>query len=300
MDEFIRLIRESSGCGPWPEPELPPLPPHLEKLAAETSAAVPYRAVLFDVYGTLFSSAAGDIAHAAHNGNGCAAQGSAVLDAVAALYDPALRGSDLRSWFLQKVKEIHTELHQRTEWPEVRVEQIWDDFLQQRSLPGSAQELALRYELAVNPVYPMPGAERAITALRESGCVMGIISNAQFYTPLLFKTFCGGLPEEIGFDRELLIYSYECREAKPAPRLYETAASRLRSRGIAPAECAFIGNDMLSDIYGAHNAGFQTILFAGDRRSLRLRENDDRVKNLSPQRIIRRLSELIMPSPGSP
>jgi putative hydrolase of the HAD superfamily len=106
----------------------------------------------------------------------------------------------------------------------------------------------------------MPGAAQTIAALREAGLVLGIISNAQFFTPLFF----------------------------------EAAAGALAARGIAPAECAFVGNDMLSDIYGAANAGFQAILFAGDSRSLRLREGDRRVQGLRPFRIICSLGELVL------
>jgi hypothetical protein len=57
---------------------------------------------------------------------------------------------------------------------------------------------------------------------------------------------------------------------------------------------------MLSDIYGAHNAGFLGILFAGDSRSLRLREGDDRLKNLRPLRIIRNLKEVMRILKDSP
>ena len=290
MDEhglFISLIRDSAGPLPYPEPQLPDIPPQWEELAA-CAPERPYKAVLFDVYGTLFSSAAGDIALAAQS-SGDTADGP---DKVAAFYDPGLCGEELRNFFIAKVKEIHSQMRQRTEWPEVQADRIWEEFLQAHSLPGSGQELALRYELAVNPVFPMPHAKQTISALRESGCVLGIISNAQFYTPLLFETFFDGRPEEIGFDSDLIFYSFEHGEAKPSPRLFDAAASRLKKRGISPEDCAFVGNDMLSDIYGAVKAGFQGILFAGDSRSLRLRETDGRVKDLSPHRVIRSLSEL--------
>jgi putative hydrolase of the HAD superfamily len=49
---------------------------------------------------------------------------------------------------------------------------------------------------------------------------------------------------------------------------------------------------MLSDMYGADKAGFQCVLFAGDSRSLRLREEDPLVRGLRPSRIIRELGEL--------
>jgi putative hydrolase of the HAD superfamily len=270
---------------PSPPPPLPPdwaIPPD----------PAPAAAILFDIYGTLFCSAAGDIGAAAH-----AARDSGTLDEVAGEYAPDLGGEGLRDYFRQGVMEIHRELAGKTPWPELRVEELWTRFLRRRGEKGDlsrrVRELALRYELAVNPAYPMPGAEETIRGLAGSPLVLGLISNAQFYTPLLFRAFFGGCPEEIGFDPALLIYSFEIGEAKPAKRLFTLAADRLAKRGIKPGSCLYVGNDMLTDVYGAASAGFRTALFAGDGRSLRLREGDERIRGLRPGRIIRHLTELL-------
>ena len=288
MDEherFIDLIRDAAVTF---EPELPLLPAEWENPEFSSSGQT-YKALLFDVYGTLFCSAAGDIAvmQGAENAD------TAAVDKLARLYDPGLSGQELRNFFNRKVSGIHAQLRAHTQWPEVQADRIWTEFLQERSLQGSGRELALRYELAVNPVFPMPGAAQTIAALSSAACILGIISNAQFYTPLLFEAFLGGKPAALGFDPELIIYSFEFSQAKPSPLLFETAAARLKSRGIKAQDCAFVGNDMLSDIYGAMNAGFQGVLFAGDSRSLRLRQTDERLRGLRPSRIIRRLSELV-------
>ncbi|GHV95426.1 hydrolase [Spirochaetia bacterium] len=304
MDEaerlrLVSLIRESAV--PL-APELPPLPAAFGELPALARNGNKIRAVLFDVYGTLFCSAAGDISHAAKDAASSpgAASAGAALDALARQY--GLAGEEMRSFFRQKVAGIHQMRLAETPWPEVQVEEIWADFLYQRnSVPfcnggarssAASRELALRYELAVNPVYPMPGAAEIIAALQDAGFVMGIISNAQFFTPLLFEAFFGALPKNLGFDPALLIWSFEMGEAKPSPLLFETAAQRLETRGIAVADCAFVGNDMLSDIYGSINAGFQGVLFAGDSRSLRLREGEALVQGLWPSSVIRSLGDL--------
>ncbi|MDR2258570.1 MAG: HAD family hydrolase [Treponema sp.] len=281
----------------------PPLPPEWEALVyaapgparpgaprnqAAPPAAAPVRAVLFDVYGTLFCSAAGDIGTT--GGPGRRDDG---LDSLAGEYAPALTGKNLRDYFQSRVREIHRELSARVSCPEVRVEEIWARFLRENGGGEQrARELALRYELAVNPVYPMPGAGEVIARLQKTRCVLGIISNAQFFTPLLFAAFLGGLPEDLGFDPALLVYSFELGEAKPGARLFARAANRLAERGIPPAQCLFVGNDMLTDIYGAVSAGFRGVLFAGDRRSLRLREGDARIRGLKPSHVIRRLADL--------
>ena len=255
------------------EPEVPPLPPELDALvysgAGSFEPAVSVRAVLFDIYGTLFCSAAGDIASGAATGP---EPGTAEnLNSLAAVFKRT--GPELQAYFRNAAKKRHRA--SPYPYPEIRVEEIWAAFLEEAGdsadFAGDGEELALRYELAVNPVYPMPGAPEILQVLKRAGYILGIISNAQFFTPLLFDAFFGSGPEALGFEPELLIYSFEAVEAKPAPALFGRAADCLGERGIAPEACVYVGNDMLNDMYGAAGAGFKTLLFAGDRRSLRRR-----------------------------
>ena len=288
-NRLIAFIKQSS-------PPLVPLPPPLPpKWAALCDAKLnETKAVLFDVYGTLFCSAVGDISLAA----GEAGEKNNALESLAGEY--GLAGTDMRSFFREQVAVIHNSLAAKTQWPEVKVEEIWTNFLRLQGasenelLCGSlGRELALRYELAVNPVYPMPGALKTITGLREKGVVLGIISNAQFFTPLLFEAFFGEAVEKLGFDPGLVLFSFKHGMAKPSSWLFQTAAQRLKAMGITPALCAFVGNDMLSDMFGALNTGFKGVLFAGDSRSLRLREDDERLAGFRPHMLIRKLEELL-------
>jgi putative hydrolase of the HAD superfamily len=197
----------------------------------------------------------------------------------------------MRGYFCHAVQRRHEEARAAgIAWPEVRAEEIWAEY--EGPVPADwevpeqagadprgralGRERALRYELAVNPVYPMPGAESLLRALAKNSYVAGIISNAQFYTPLLFNAFFDASPEELRFDPELLIYSFEEGEAKPSPRLFAKARDILARKNISPREILYIGNDMRNDIIPAAEAGFVTSLFAGDRRSLRLREAEFR------------------------
>jgi putative hydrolase of the HAD superfamily len=49
---------------------------------------------------------------------------------------------------------------------------------------------------------------------------------------------------------------------------------------------------MLKDIWCAAQAGFKTALFAGDRRSLRKREDDERCKNHRPDAVVTELAQI--------
>jgi len=295
LDHYVKLIRESSKA-------LSPLPVTLsaewERLVPKGSALPDgIRAVLFDLYGTLFVSAAGEIA-----------PGAVPQDERAKASDAA----EMEGYFRLAVKRRHEAAKaEGVSWPEVRAEEIWAGYggkipagwepppdaerpLKETGTAPRAlragRETALRFELAVNPAYPMPRAEETLCSLASGGLSLGIISNAQFYSPLLFNAFFNASPAEMGFDPELLVYSFEEGEAKPSPRLFSKARERLARRNITPGETLYIGNDMRNDIIPAAEAGFVTALFAGDRRSLRLREDDPACTGRKPSMVIKDLS----------
>jgi putative hydrolase of the HAD superfamily len=151
---------------------------------------------------------------------------------------------------------------------------------------------ALEYELIVNPVYSMPHLEQLLDHCRTLPVAMGIVSNAQFFTPCLFEWFLGARLEALGFADELLVFSYRTGHAKPSPLLFQLARKALKARGIQAQDVLFVGNDMLNDIYPARQAGFQTALFAGDQRSLRLRREQKQCLNLKPDLVITDLQQL--------
>jgi putative hydrolase of the HAD superfamily len=286
-DALINFVR---GAVTPLSPEPPPaLPADMEALvySPERAGTIPgIRAVLFDIYGTLLTSAAGEIGVSEYM------RGSP--DALAQELGGKFTGEELKEYFRSAVTRLHEERYSTTSYPEIRVEAIWEEFL--RREPGTVgigpEELALRYELAVHPAFPMPGALETITALKAAGFTLGIISNAQFFTPILFDAFFGTPLEGLGFEPGLSVYSYEVGEAKPSPALFARALSGLSALNIPPASCVFVGNDMRNDIFPAAAAGFKTLLFAGDGRSLRLREGNQLVGDLKPTGIIRDLADL--------
>ncbi|MDR2768529.1 MAG: HAD family hydrolase [Treponema sp.] len=298
-ERLAGLIRQKS----------PPLLPIRVELAPEWEALVPgaglppealsgVKAFIFDLYGTLFVSGAGEIGAA--NDDALSAKLRETRDAgCSPAEDTALFA--MKRYFHDAVTAFHEKAKAAGKaFPEIRVEEIWAGYDGPENRGQvSARELAVLYELAVNPVYPMPGLEETIGEMKNRSLVLGIISNAQFFSPLLFEAFFGKTPPEMGFDPRLLVWSFEEREAKPSARLFEKAASRLKERGIRPDEAVYIGNDMKNDIVPAAAAGFKTALFAGDRRSLRLRDMlPSRIKTTSgeqgvPSLVIRDLQSLL-------
>lgn len=265
-----------------------PMDPIPTSLEPEGSPAVPVKAILFDVYGTLFISRAGDIGAAMEE----AEVRVDLLDGLCGRYNLSLPARDLVNRFFDRIGQEKLRLaRQGIDAPEVVIEDIWGDVLgtADRSL---LQRFALEFEMIVNPVYPMPGLGDLLSFLKRRGMIMGIISNAQFYTPILFSSYLGAGLEDLGFRKDLVIFSYEVGYGKPSSRAFMAAARILEHGGIQPREVLFVGNDMLKDICPAGEAGFQTVLFAGDARSLNLREHEERCRGVRPDMTITELMQL--------
>ena len=253
----------------------------------ESTAPLPnLRAVIADIYGTLFVSGSGDIGVAAATDNHIAL--------VESLHAAGLPGdaAQVEDW-VAAVRASHADARGRgIAHPEVDVRTIWREVVSTPVTREQIDVLAVEYECRVNPVWPMPGLADVLTILRQRGLLLGIVSNAQFYTPLLFEACLGQPHPRLGFADPLCVWSYRQREAKPAPGMFAPVVEELHRLGIPPEQAVYVGNDMLNDIRTASRAGFRTCLFAGDRRSLRLREDDDRCRGLHPDRVITTLHQL--------
>lgn len=242
--------------------------------------------VLFDIYGTLFISGSGDIDQASGQKHDYHR-----LQSLLATYhideDPRV----VEERLFRRIKAEHRTLQAKgVAVPEVIIESIWADVLGLDL--QTARRFAIEFELIQNPVWPMPHLQQALEACRKSGLLMGVISNAQFFTPYLFEWCLGTSLEKLGFNSDLILWSYQFGIAKPALYLFQLAADRLRQRGILPGAVLYVGNDMLKDIRPAQKVGFRGALFAGDARSLRLHEDHPACKDVTPALVITRLDQL--------
>lgn len=256
------------------------------------------RVVLFDVYGTLLISGSGDV-------------GTTDVDSRPAAFSDALEaiGIDYKgeneegvARLGETIREHHARSRAREiEFPEVEIRNVWQEVLAGladagRIAPGArdadATRLALEYEMRTNPVWPMPNCLETLRALSTGGLQLGIVSNAQVFTRLLFPALLGASLAEIGFDPELCAWSYVSGQAKPGTFLYEQVNDRLAERGIAAHGVLYVGNDMLKDVWPASRVRFHTALFAGDARSYRPRSDDERVGTVTPDLVLTNLAQL--------
>ena len=246
------------------------------------------KCLLFDIYGTLFISGSGDIGSSREPSSQ-----SRQLTRLLSQYQIDKSPQILLAEYYAAIQKQHAVSKAAgIDFPEVVIDKIWRrviGYLDQVDI----RQFAIEFELIVNPVYPMPHLKETLSACKKRGLTMGIISNAQFYTPYLFSWFLNADLQALGFEPELTLLSYQLGHAKPSPYLFDQAAQILNRRGIPNSSVTYIGNDMLNDIYPSHSVGFKTVLFAGDARSLRLREDDVRCRDIAADVIVTDLEQLL-------
>ena len=289
------------------QPDKTDIPPSLSCSSFRSSDI---KAVMFDLYGTLMVSAAGDISTTVRNsrGNSNFRQGpghhgapftSALETAGIAAAGKTADEDSLQTLFFSLISMEHENLKKTgNPSPEVNIIKIWETLLKDAGFETADTEkiqiASAAYEAIVNKTWPMPGLSETLENLRKAGLAMGIISNAQFYSKLLFDAYLEKSAAESGFEPQLCFWSYEHGISKPDPFLFKKAAEVLnKEKNIPLSAVVFIGNDMLNDIKPAAEAGMKTILFAGDRKSLRLRDGDEIVKGIIPDFIITELCQIL-------
>ncbi|WP_200236713.1 HAD family hydrolase [Thiohalocapsa halophila] len=272
-----------------------PLAPLPTAVSPRVDPLTGIRAVLFDVYGTLVISGCGDI-------------GLTATDDLPKAFAEAWRAAELDSGALPEGFDAATALKDKiqvdhaasraagVDYPEVDIVATWQRLLADLRISADdsrLRRLALEYELRTNPVWPMPGLAAVLATLAARGLVLGLVSNAQFYTPLMLEAFLGRPLAAVGLDPDCCLLSYRQAVAKPSTAIYRPALDALQCRhGIAPGAVLYIGNDIRNDVQPAQALGCRTALFAGDARSLRLREDDPVLRRVVADRVVTELEQL--------
>lgn len=278
-----------------------PLKPEPTHVAPRLRPLPSIRAVLFDVYGTMLVSGCGESGAAGTLRNSAAFRASLCE---AGFICDRRAGSAGSLLLRRRIEQSHAAAEIRgMRFLEIDIREVWDlvirKLLARRLIRGHVTKrailtAALEYEARVNPAWPMPGLKEVLRALRQHGLILGIVSNAQFYTPLLLSAF-----EETGWNQAFFAtsdcaWSWKQRIAKPNTALFRPVLAHLaKQHGIEPEHILYVGNDMLNDVWAAGHVGCRTALFAGDARSLRWRRNDTRLAGTQPDVILTHLKQLL-------
>ena len=297
LDSKIRndLVKRIKKLSTPLEPQPPDVAHDLRKLEG-------IEAVVLDVYGTMFISGTGDISLADEGDSS-----EAIIEALTAVrFDikPHETTAVLADLYDEAIKSFMNERKSEgIDFPEVNIVAIWEDVLsglmEKGLLEGDLNDTTIRqfsveYECRSNPIWPMPDLEETLNAIHDEQYALGIVSNSQFYTPLMFDAMLASSVDELGFSKNLSVWSYQELIGKPSLMLYEVLRDRVNSKENFELEnILYVGNDMLKDIYPADKLGFRTALFAGDERSYKTRSDDARCKNVKPDVTITELKQLL-------
>lgn len=260
------------------------------------------RVIAYDFYGTLFISGVGDIG--VDDGN---------LDS--SIFLDILNGADIQirsTVAADKGFEIYNTVVKRfidilkrkgIEYPEPDIRDVWAEVLQIMKSedlvafddnPLLYKIISVEFESRINPVWPMPGVKKTLQHFKKLEIPQGIISNSQFYTPIVLEALTDSSLSELGFHPNLLHWSFEEQMKKPGLTFYRNYLKKLTAfnSALKAEQVLYIGNDILKDVWPAHTVGMKTALFAGDSRSLKWRKEDPRCKDLNPDLVITELSQL--------
>jgi FMN phosphatase YigB (HAD superfamily) len=209
------------------------------------------RAVIFDVYGTLLevSSPPADAS------TSWARLWRACFDSVPRLtlegFSTACAGIIAREHGVARERGI---LFPEVCWPAVVAEAMPE--LAGLS-PEARDEFLFQQTKLWHTVRLATEAPALLRALRQTGCVLGIASNAQAYTlrELREALAAHGLGLDL-FDRPLCFWSFEHGFSKPDPHVFRILNARLTACGIHPQETIMVGDRLDSDIQPAKALGW--------------------------------------------
>ena len=238
----------------------------------------PCRAILWDVYGTLIAAERGDLDSLVRR----AVELRAAFEQTVHNFSLRISAEHLHREFLRSIATTREEKAAAgIAHPEIRIEEIWSELLDeaQPSAPVTlsfAKEVALFFERHANPKQLMPEALETLLDLRQRSLKQGIVSNAQFYTPIELSELLRGKSAgrlasyESLFDPRLVFLSCDLGMAKPDLTGFHKAVAVLAGDGIQADECLFVGDSLANDISPARQVGMRSVLYGptGEVRQL--------------------------------
>lgn len=136
---------------------------------------------------------------------------------------------------------------------EINLLAVFRNLLCEYGQPASyAEEFALQFrKLSLRRCRPFAGVKEMLSALRERGAGVYLLSNAQACFTHAEISACGLEPYFHG-----VLLSSEAGWKKPSPAFFEAAFSRF---ALSPESCLYVGNDLCDDVGGAHAVGMKCV-----------------------------------------
>lgn len=164
---------------------------------------------------------------------------------------------ELRLAFQEELKRRKAKAGQSYEcFPDIPFEQVMTRLFRDKGVEEQADMLGVQAAqllriCSLDYIRLYPGVLDALAKLRQAGCRLWLLSNAQrVFTDYELRYL--GLREQL--DGIYLSSDYRCR--KPDSRFYQAL---LQERGLKIENCLMIGNDRDTDIAGAKALGMATL-----------------------------------------
>ncbi len=309
LHEYAASLNKRSDFD-WPEP--PKLVdiaarPHLKHIEG-------IRAVMWNLYGTLLRISDGDLMQFHFKPS----RMQPPLERTIAEFrmqsaiggDPAAAAALL----YQQYKRVFEHLEQAnpatdTEFPQISSAEIWRLLINQMiergyayeearfgDLSAFASKVAYYFHSCFQGVQAVHRAQRAIGMLSNAGFVQGLLAEAQEFSLLelerCFQKQDPSLSLDSLFAPNCRVLSHQFGVRKPSRILYETAVRKLADLRISPRETLYVSTRLAGDLAVAREFGFRTVLFAGDKTSLKASVVELNHPDLKPKRLVTDLTQI--------
>ncbi len=266
-----------------PEVKSPKAKPHLKRLSN-------IRAVTFSVYGTLVAISGGEL-YIVHPQKFIMETALEKTIHEFKMWQSMSRKPGKPSEYMGKIyeqmlDEVRIARSGKGErFPEVRSDEIWrrivgrllkNEYEYDAPFYGSVEQLGEKigyfFHTSLQGIGPQAGAFDALKSLKEKGLALGLVADAQCFTPVQLlramnkQAKIGRLSEII--DSELMALSCDVAGKKPSQRLFRALLGPLAERDIATNQVLHVGSSVANDVVPARRLGFQTALYAGDKSSV--------------------------------
>jgi len=172
-------------------------------------------------------------------------------------YGAHYTGEELQTAFRASMEQRKAQAGQSYEcFPDIPFEQVMTELFEAKGITENAAALGVSAAqlfriCSIEYLRLYPDVMEALAQLREKGCRLWLLSNAQYiFTAYELRSL--GLGNQL--DGIYISSDYGCR--KPDVRFYNAL---LTEQKLDAAKCLMIGNDRETDIAGAKHAGMDTL-----------------------------------------
>ncbi|CAN5175157.1 hypothetical protein BH11PLA2_BH11PLA2_07010 [soil metagenome] len=307
LEQFATEYLPTRGL-PWPTaPKVEPVKarPHLQ--------ALPVKAVMWNVYGTLLAIPHGEVRFENDHQFVTDAALSKTIHEFKMWQSMSRKPGAPEEYMRELYKKAYDMLRMTgsggEKHPEVHAERVWDDIVKKLiqkeykydvaqfgAMPEYLKKIAYFYHSSIQGFGAQVNAAAAVRMVIDSGRVNGLLGDGQCFTAAqIHKAMQEQDPDfdvAIAFPMNLRTLSTDCKAKKPSETIFKAALASLAARRIAPNEALHIGSSILRDLAPAKKLGFRTALYAGDKSSLAATAEQLKDPQLRPDVLLTDLSQL--------